>query len=137
MRFIPILQATQLKQLGFNKPCWSWYNIPDEDIRDCYSEGRSPIINSLEDWTAKFENKEVENIGLPTFDQTFDFFREKHNYYISLNRTHDQKWFMDIYLIGVNKPKATVFGDTYEEVELNSLDKIIEMLDSSQELTAE
>lgn len=129
MNFIPTTQALQLKQLGFNKPCWSWYNIPDEDIRDCYSEGRSPIINSLEDWTAKFENKEVENIGLPTFEQAFDWFRETFNYYKSLNRTHDQKWFIDIYLVEVNKPKATVFGDTYEEVELNCLNELIKIVE--------
>lgn len=128
MNFIPTIQALLLKELGFNKPCWAWYNIPDEDIRDCFSEGRSPIINSLEDWTAKSENKEVENIGLPTFEQAFTWFREKHNLYSSLNRTHDQKWSMDIYLIGVNKSKSIVFGEKYEEVELNCIDKLIEIV---------
>lgn len=128
MNFIPTTQALQLKELGFNKPCWAWYNIPNDNIIDCYSEGRSPIINSLEDRTAKSENKGVENIGLPTFEQTFTWFREKHNLYPSLNRTNDQKWFMYIYLIGVNKPTSTVFGETYKEVELNCIDKLIEIV---------
>lgn len=133
MRFIPTLQATQLKKLGFNKPCWAWYNIPDEDTRFCFSEGKAPILNSLEDWNANFESKEVENIGLPTFEQAFDFFREKYAYFKSANRTYDQKWFLDIYLLGIYQPKATVFGDTYEEAELNCIDKLIEIVKEIQE----
>jgi len=79
MEFITYTQALELKQLGFDEPCWAWYNIPDEDIRYCYSEQRSPITNSQEEWNARIWGSKVENIGLPTSSQVFKWFREKYN----------------------------------------------------------
>lgn len=66
--FIPYQQGLQLKELGFDEPCWAWWHIEDCDIRFCYSDQRSPIINS----------RETEIVGLPTFSQAFKFFREEH-----------------------------------------------------------
>ena len=79
MEFITYTQALELKQLGFDEPCWAWYNIPDEDIRYCYSEQRSPITNSQEEWNAQIWGSKVENIGLPTSSQVLKWFREKYN----------------------------------------------------------
>jgi hypothetical protein len=132
MEFIPTTQAIQLKQLGFNQPCWAWYNIPDEDIRFCFSEGKSPIINSSEDWNAQFEGKPVDNIGLPMWCQAFEFFRDNHNLYISQGRTFDKKWFIDLYVMDVHKPKHTFFGEDLKEVELACLIKMNQMVENKQ-----
>ncbi len=48
--FIPYQQGLQLKELGFDEPCWAWWHIEDRDTRFCYSEQRSPIINSDYSW---------------------------------------------------------------------------------------
>lgn len=82
--FVPYDIAKQLKEKGFDEPCWAWYNIPDNDIRYCYSEQRSPITNSQEDWNAKRENREVEIIGLQIYQQVVDWLREKHNILITI-----------------------------------------------------
>ena len=79
MKFLSPEVAVKLKEKGFNEPCWAWFNIPDQDIRFCYSEERMPMTNSDEDWNAKQKGIEVENIGLPTHQQVVDWFREKHN----------------------------------------------------------
>lgn len=76
--FVPYEIAKQLKEKGFNEPCWAWYNIPDNNIRHCYSDQRSPITNSDEDWNAKREKREVEIIGLPMYQQVVDWLFEKH-----------------------------------------------------------
>jgi len=69
--FIPYQQGLQLKELGFDEPCWAWWHITDCDIRFCYSDQRSPIINS----------QETEIVGLPTYSQVFRWFREKYGLY--------------------------------------------------------
>ena len=66
--FVTYEHALALKELGFDEPCWAWWHIEDCDTRFCYSEQRSPIINS----------RETEIIGLPTFSQAFRWFREKY-----------------------------------------------------------
>lgn len=71
MEFIPHQEAIQLKELGFDEPCWAWWHIEDCDTRFCYSEQRSPIINS----------RETEIIGLPTYSQAFKWFKDKHGLY--------------------------------------------------------
>jgi hypothetical protein len=68
------------------------------------------------------------HLKAPTFSQAFRFFREKYGYYISVFRTHDGNWGTDLWLLGVHKPKATVFGETYEETELECLKKLIQIL---------
>ena len=125
MEFITYTQALELKKLGFDEPCWAWYNMPDEDVRYCFSEQRSPITNSHEEWSAQIWESKVENIGLPTFSQCFKWFREKYElhgyiegmypwcrYYIN---THDDRWEGHKY-------------DTYEECENALIDKLIEIL---------
>ena len=146
MEFIPYTQALELKQLDFNEPCWAWYNIPDEDVRYCYSEGRSPITNIQEEWDAKIDNRSIENIGLPTFSQAFKFFREKYELRISITDFIDDKtgieWDYEIAIIGTDldergnyKPLVDYSIDdeirkfkTYEDAELACLRKLIEMV---------
>jgi hypothetical protein len=105
--FIPYEQALALKELGFDEPCFGWY-ASDKSL--------------IKDYVIKMHLK------APTFSQAFRFFREKYGYYISVFRTHDGNWGTDLWLLGVHKPKATVFGETYEEAELACLKKLIEIV---------
>ena len=130
MEFIPYTQALELKQLGFNEPCWAWYNIPDEDVRYCYSEGRSPITNIQEEWDAKIDGKPVENIGLPTFSQAFKFIREKYNLIGLVEGGYDNGKNIFTYVIweGFKDIITDDYFETLEEAELNCLNELIKML---------
>ena len=130
MEFIPYTQALELKELEFNEPCWAWYNIPDEDVRYCYSEGRGPITNIQEEWNAKIDNKPVENIGLPTFSQAFKFFREKYNLLGIVGYCDDYsgKFMSVIDKINIAIDYDMNAKDTYEEAELACLDRLIQIV---------
>ena len=130
MEFIPYTQALELKQLGFNEPCWAWYNIPDEDVRYCYSEGRSPITNIQEEWDAKIDGKPVENIGLPTFSQAFKFIREKYNLIGLVEGGYDNGKNIFTYVIweGFKDIITDDYFETLEEAELNCLNELIKMV---------
>ena len=130
MEFIPYTQALELKQLGFYEPCWAWYNIPDEDVRYCYSEGRSPITNIQEEWDAKIDGKPVENIGLPTFSQAFKFIREKYNLIGLVEGGYDNGKNIFTYVIweGFKDIITDDYFETLEEAELNCLNELIKMV---------
>lgn len=116
--FIPYQQGLQLKELGFDEPCWAWWHIEDCDTRFCYSEQRSPIINS----------RETEIVGLPTYSQAFKWFRDKHG----LGHTISGKGFENflIYLTNKDGIIKIVSTKTYEEAELACLTKLIEIIDA-------
>ena len=130
MEFIPYTQALELKQLGFNELCWAWYNIPDEDVRYCYSEGRSPITNIQEEWDAKIDGKPVENIGLPTFSHAFKFIREKYNLIGLVEGGYDNGKNIFTYVIweGFKDIITDDYFETLEEAELNCLNELIKMV---------
>ena len=86
--FVTYNLSLTLKELGFDEPCWAWYHIADQDIRYCYSDQRSPIKNSEEEWYAKNENREIEIICIPTYSQAFRWFRDK-NYEVYYSKKED------------------------------------------------
>ena len=117
--FVPAKEALELKELGFDEPCFTYYK----------NDQLSDILELVKNSEMENVNNEVNGyISAPTFSQAFRFFREKHNYYISVFRTHDGNWGVDLWLLGVHKPKATVFGETYEEAELACLIKLIQIV---------
>ena len=135
MEFIPYTQALELKELGFNEPCWAWYNIPDEDVRYCYSEGRSPITNIQEEWDAKIDNRPIENIGLPTFSQAFNFLLEKYNLYAVIVPTVTTHWTFKTMTIANGMidipPYKNVDGNDYssfKETEVACLGELIKII---------
>lgn len=130
MEFITYTQALELKELGFDELCWAWYNIPDEDVRYCYSEQRSPITNSHEEWSAQIWGKKAENIGLPTSSQVLKWFREKYGL-IGI----PQYFTGGYYCFTINDMKDTkesnrLFTEylTYEEAEDACITKLIEVV---------
>ena len=130
--FVTYEQALALKELGFDEPCWAWWHIEDCDTRFCYSEQRSPIINS----------RETEIVGLPTFSQAFRWFREKHNLYSEINldsykepyslkvtikHLDDTNTFVDKEYYPYSNGIGDIDNKKYEEAELACLDKLIEI----------
>ena len=105
--FVPYQEALELKDLGFDEPCFTSFN--NKDLVDWW-EDPEPIRNS----------ELVQGyITAPTFSQTFRFFREKYNLHYSIG-VRDGIWFFDRWCFDGYK--------TYEEAELACLRKLIEIV---------
>jgi hypothetical protein len=112
-------EAFELKQLGFNEPCFKFYIETGELIPASYSkEGTVYPSNSdlLPEWTAS-----------PTYSQAFRWFREKYGLFGQVNI---HTYF--IYNISNGDFKMVNEYDklfeTYEEAELACLKKLIEVV---------
>ena len=123
--FIPYAQALELKELGFDEPCFATF----------YKKELSQYPNSREEETGfnitPFELvKNTEVVGLiadtitaPTFSQAFRFFREKYDLDV-ISKPHirkTKKYVCDPVNIRLEAK------NTYEEAELECLLKLIEI----------
>jgi len=105
--FIPYEQALELKELGFDEPCFGFFDRKDNDVLKfdiCY------------------ENK---NLSAPTFSQAFRWFREKYDLYSFIFK-FDEGFGYETYKEGVTQTNDSF--DTYEEAELACLIKLIEIV---------
>lgn len=118
--FVPYEQARELKQLGFNEPCFAWFILEGDGAKS----------------TLVLEKCPKQDIGLclaPVYSQAFRFFREKHD----LNCYIDRGGAKGVYhafvgdsehgfLYGNNGNSPSEF--TYEEAQLACLNKLIEIV---------
>ena len=118
--FIPYEQALQLKELGFDEPCFGLYAPPSKTV----------FLHHYGLLRAK------EQVLAPLYQQAFRWFREKYNfvgtilgdgfngelkgYYYSIT---EQGWIN--YYESIDDGK---WYDTYEETELACLIKLIEIV---------
>jgi hypothetical protein len=127
--FVPYEQALELKQLGFDEPCLSYY---DKDSTLKRSLLEYPIVNSKNNF-----HEHWNIITAPLYQQVFRWFREKFNLHIlidadvlgyyghlkinpigTLSSQTKQEW-----INTENYPFKT-----YEEVEIECLKKLIEIV---------
>jgi hypothetical protein len=120
--FAPHQQALELKELGFNEPCFGYYYT----------------LNG-KDW--KFAEKseyyrldDEINIGgkfsllAPLYQQAFRWFREKYGLWQTILQNTDVDWTYDILPInGIHDYSLIDVYKTYEEAELACLIKLIEI----------
>ena len=114
--FVPYEEALALKEIEFDEPCFGYFNttsylgIGSFVFKECDK-------NTIDD----YGNKPLLR---PTFSQAFRFFRENHNlhYFIDVS---DGIWFFDRWSFDGYK--------TYEEAELASLRKLIEIVKNCNE----
>ena len=126
--FVTYEQASALRELGFDKPCFGYY-LQDKRFVT-YEEKRAMP-------------KQTENcICAPTYSQAFRWFRDKYNilldvvaYYdeiqLPLSKTNLQKpkgyFVWDFYDEDFTEETSTKF-EIYEEAESACLDKLIEIV---------
>ena len=76
--FIPYEQALELKELGFNEPCFGWFRstlIPS-NFTEFFLETEFGMNESPSDWVnSNFLDKAC---SAPLYQQAFKFFREKY-----------------------------------------------------------
>ncbi|MBP6323313.1 MAG: hypothetical protein KA336_05435 [Fusobacteriaceae bacterium] len=130
--FIPFEQALNLKELGFDEPCFGFYEKeilkPTSYVNDFY-HGTNHGVD--------FENI-FKTIPAPTFSQAFRWFKEKYGLMSCITPCSDGEYIFTLY--DLNKCDLEVFvedieimesEDSYEffeEAELECLKKLIEIV---------
>lgn len=118
--FVSYNQALRLKELGFDEPCFAYYN--KKQLFSFTQVCNEPIKGHY----IKMSNR----LCTPTFSQAFRWFREKHQISPSIHCMSEQgnSWRYHI----PNEGGENNFS-TYEEAELACLDKLIEIVESKSE----
>ena len=109
--FVQYQQALSLKELGFDEPCLATYS------------------GETFDSSVQFQSDDYFTAA-PLFSQAFRWFREKYGYF-PLIEFHEgyrnQKW-MSRYANIDGSLAAIGLHDTYDEAEITTLNKIIEIV---------
>jgi len=123
--FLDYIEALELKKLGFNEPCFGFYDDIDDDHPVSFIR-----IESLCD-------KLKSSITLaPLYQQAFRWFREKYGLYAEIF-VDDNKTF-GFYITSfikegrLDKPITRQFN-TYDEAELGCVKQLIEIIDRKDE----
>jgi hypothetical protein len=114
--------SLRMKTLGFNEPCFAYYNI------DPYL--KSPAFNLVKPFDHEW------CLPAPLFQQAFRWFRDKYNLdsclkpeIISGKKSYD-------FYIWIDNNEDLEFGvtkiSTYEEAELICLEKLIEIVEQKE-----
>jgi hypothetical protein len=118
--FIPYEQALALKELGFDEPCFGWYEH-NGNFYYCYQEGLVPPSPS---------KKLIKGCCLcPTFSQAFRWFREKGYHCGIIPRYDEFHYFIKDFVN--DKEYDDVYNiSSYEEAELACLENIIVIVEN-------
>ena len=116
--------ALELKELGFDEPCFAFYGLS----RDDYKTIRLSIFQNLKtDYLPDIHHLDV-TCDAPLWQQSFDWFREKFNLLTCVGFQNDYQYSYEIY--DIKKKDCVDYKDTietYEEARLECLKKLIEL----------
>ena len=113
-QFIPYNLALELKKLGFNQPCFAFYDLSYK-FRLAFTSDQNFY--------------EQQKCSAPTFSQAFRFFREKYglHYIICKNIQMAGYGYREVILIPYMEENENTIFKTYEEAEVECLVKLIEI----------
>ena len=117
--------ALELKDLGFEEPCFGFYGLS----RDDYKTIRLSIFQNLKtDYLPDIHHLDV-TCDAPLYQQAFRFFREKYglHYIICKNIQMDGYGYREVILIPYMEENENTIFKTYEEAELACIKKLIEI----------
>jgi hypothetical protein len=121
--FVNYEEALALKELGFDEPCFGYYNIKDNNLKLFSNELVDASCNS----DLKYDD--FKHCTAPLYQQAFKFFREKYGLWQTVLQNTDVDWTYDILPInGIHDYKLIDVFETYEEAELACLNKLIEIV---------
>ena len=78
--FVPYQQALELKKLGFDEPCFAWYNDNGN-----YMLGINEVRFDTKN-TYHFNN--TNSVSAPLYQQAFRFLRDKYNLMPLVDRSY-------------------------------------------------
>ena len=79
--FLPYEQALELKELGFDEPCFAYYDVIKMELDTISSEVCERLC------------KHDTHFKAPTFSQAFRFFRENYGLEGISQRAEDKVWY--------------------------------------------
>jgi hypothetical protein len=131
--FVTYEQALELKELGFDEPCFAIYSGFDEDnfsISDTIRLYSSKFrINDTQSNCFYINNFNSPRVSAPTFSQAFRWFREKYNLHSYIEGAYP--WFR-FYINSENDRYEGYKHLLFEEAELECLKKLIEIVKNKQ-----
>ena len=126
--FVPYELALRLKTLGFDEPCFAFY-------QEEYTEIKPTMVDDDDEYrltgyrTCKNTEIPEHYTAAPTFSQSFKWFREKHK--LSCNVIIGEKNFgFKIQYLSDFTNNWYAGYSSYEEAELACLEKLIEIVES-------
>jgi hypothetical protein len=119
--FIGYTEALALKELGFDEPCFGYYNVSNQELIEDLSNNRTG-------------NDDSRWVSAPLYSQAFRWFRDKHDLVHRIDK--DGGWWVCAILDHYDeKEQGTIeiylencYPNTYEEAESACLDKLIEIV---------
>ena len=126
--FIPYEQALELKELGFDEPCFGYYNITWSKQNELLFP---QYAGEVENW-----NEMTRLCSAPLYQQAFRWFREKYGLYAEIF-VDDNKTF-GFYITSfieegrLDKPITRQFN-TYDKAQLGCVKQLIEIIDRKDE----
>lgn len=122
--FVSYEQALALKELGFDEPCFAYY-----DVCDGYAKGYSFCYSNVGS-----QDLELGCLA-PLYSQVFRWFRENHNLYSHVRESYSFDKILEFvsqingsYVNHGIYDKPVNRFETYEEAELACLIKLIELV---------
>jgi hypothetical protein len=109
--FIPYEQALELKELGFDEPCFGYFDN-----------------TQVKGWLFDTKIKAETLLFAPTYSQAFRFFRDKYGLFTQPNRTIDTSGVWYYFSIATKRTDVCEGSFSYEEAELACLKKLIQIV---------
>ena len=115
--FIPYEIALALKELGFNRECFSWYRegILENEVNEIFYFTHSLRGDAF--------------VSAPLYQQAFRWFRENYELHSTLTSISQESW--QYHITKPGESLGTLYDEdyyTYEEAELACLIKLIEII---------
>ena len=147
--FVPCGPSLELKELGFDEPCFGYYvdgelrgiNLGMEELGGIEPYYQRFKFHTLSNHNINNPNKIITTA--PTFSQAFRWFRKKYNLHHWIGHycsQHDREWGYNWNIQDSNKdnyyssepdaPYGEWEYETYEEAELECLKKLIKIAKS-------
>lgn len=134
--FIPYEQGFELKEFGFDEPCFAWYHPKDTSkiipfqLHGDFKRASELLTNTAQD--------QYGIVVAPTWDQAFKWFREQENmnYEITVGHDEDRIWW-NYYITRIklgynydpiNNTDDRNGVDSYEEARLLCLKEMISIV---------
>ncbi len=135
--FVTYEQAIQLKELGFDEPCFAYYglnNVEDKLFFDIDpDDGELTSLNQNQFYHNNLS--EIGRISAPLKQQVFKWFREKHQIEVTVSCYYSKRLGISyeerLYHCHIIRDGITTKGPkfkTYEEGESACIDKLIEIV---------